>query len=112
MPFFTKFYELFYVNGVKTIPANIAVYITPISLAFWIMDDGHWNHGLVLNTQSFSTEGVSLLVSAINQNFGVSSYMRLEKKQPVIYIPKKDVSIIAEAVKEFMHPSTHYKLGL
>lgn len=38
--------------------------------------------------------------------------MRLEKKQPVIYIPKKDVSIIAEAVKEFMHPSTHYKLGL
>lgn len=40
MPFFTKFYELFYVvpssagQGVKTIPANIAVYITPISLAF------------------------------------------------------------------------------
>lgn len=34
MPFFTFYYELFYVNGVKTIPANIAEYLTVVSLAF------------------------------------------------------------------------------
>lgn len=33
-------YDIFVINGVKTIPANIADYLTPRSLAFWAMDDG------------------------------------------------------------------------
>lgn len=31
---FTEFYDLFYVNGIKTIPSNIGAYITPVTLAF------------------------------------------------------------------------------
>jgi hypothetical protein len=34
MPFFTFYYELFYVDGVKTIPSNIAQYLTPVAVAF------------------------------------------------------------------------------
>jgi hypothetical protein len=33
-------YDLFIVNGVKTIPANISYYLTPLALAVWSMDDG------------------------------------------------------------------------
>ena len=33
-------YDLFIVNGVKTIPANICYYLTPLALALWSMDDG------------------------------------------------------------------------
>ena len=34
IPFFTQFHDLFYVNGVKTIPANIGLYLTPVAVAF------------------------------------------------------------------------------
>ena len=54
---------------------------------------------------------VNLLVQTLNTNFGINSYLRLEHKLPTIYIPKKDVLVLATSVKPFMHPSTHYKLG-
>lgn len=112
IPFFTYYYELFYINGVKTIPSNIRSLLTPVAVAFWIMDDGHVNSGLTLNTQGFSIEGVNLLVARLNDNFNIHSYLRMEKDQPTIYIPKKDAAILAEVVLPYMHPSTHYKLGL
>lgn len=76
------------------------------------MDDGHWNRGLTFNTQGFSIEGVELLVKALNNNFCINSYLRMEKGQPTIYVPKGDVTILAAQVVSYMHPSTHYKLGL
>lgn len=112
LPFFTFYYELFYVNGVKTIPSNIGLYLTPVAVAFWIMDDGHWNRGLTLNTQGFSVQGVELLVIALNTNFGINSYLRFEGGQPTLYVRKHEVPILAKQVLPFMHPSTHYKLGL
>ena len=111
MPFFTFYYDLFYVNGIKTIPADISDYLTEVSLAFWIMDDGHLNGGLVLNTQGFTLDGVNLLVNALNFNFGLHSYMRYEDKLPVIYIPKGDLVHLKTLVFPHMHPSTYYKLG-
>lgn len=112
LPYLTRFYDLFYVNGVKTIPANIVEYLTPIAVAFWIMDDGQWNRGLVLNTQGFSTAEVQLLVDALNKNFGVNSYIPVEKGLPTIYVRKAEVPIIAKAVLPYMHPSMYYKLGV
>ena len=76
------------------------------------MDDGGLNNGLVLNTQGFSLAEVNLLVTALNTNFGVHSYMRYENKLPTIYITKNELTIIAQAVIPYMHPSTYYKLGL
>jgi hypothetical protein len=31
---------MFYKNGIKKIPSNIADYLTPLALAVWISDDG------------------------------------------------------------------------
>ena len=112
MPFFTYYYNLFYVNGVKTVPINIGSFLTAVSLAFWIIDDGHHNKGLVLNTQGFSIDGVNLLVSALNTNFGFHSYIRYEDKLPVIYIPVRDLPLLRTLVLSHIHPSTHYKLGI
>lgn len=57
-------------------------------------------------------QGVELLVKGIKTNFNVSSYLRMEKGQPTIYIPKKEVPVLAKAISPSMHPSTYYKLGL
>ena len=43
LPCFNEFYGLFYANGIKIVPTNIANYITPVSLAYWrrrLPDDG------------------------------------------------------------------------
>lgn len=44
LPCFNELYHLFYLSGKKkVIPSNIGDYLTHISLAFWICDDGSWN---------------------------------------------------------------------
>lgn len=49
------YYDLFYINGVKTVPINIADYLTPRAFAYWIMDDGSLGgKGLLLHTNSFT----------------------------------------------------------
>jgi hypothetical protein len=114
LPFFTVYYELFYVNGVKMVHLNIDSYLTAVSLAFWIQDDANLNGGLVLNTQCFHVNGVFLLVSALNNNFGLHAYIRYEKNsdQPILYIPKRDIPRLRELVLPYMHPWTNYKLGI
>jgi hypothetical protein len=43
LPCFNFLHGLFYPDGTKIIPQNIAELIKPIGLAFWLMDDGYWN---------------------------------------------------------------------
>jgi len=47
---------------VKIVPLIIQEFLTPISLAYWIMDDGEFcNGGLRLNTYGFKKEEIFLL---------------------------------------------------
>jgi hypothetical protein len=104
---------MFYPEGKKIIPSNIKFYLTPIALAQLIMDDGTWaKYGLVIQTNGFLVEDVNVLIVAINSNFGLNSYLRLENNQPIIYIGAKDIPTLKKIVLPFMHFSTHYKLGL
>jgi hypothetical protein len=40
LPCFNEFYNLFYLDGIKIVPQNIAELLTPIGLAYFISDDG------------------------------------------------------------------------
>ena len=65
----------------KTIPVNIADYLTPRSLAFWIMDDGQAvkRGGVTLCTDSFKSEQVSLLKQALENKFGITTSIHNKK---------------------------------
>ena len=68
LPCFNQLYETFYVNGKKIIPTNIAEILTPVSLAYWIMDDGGFTgSGLKLYTNAFSLDDLNLLVDALDK---------------------------------------------
>src|SRR3954451_5647233 len=57
LPFLTELHTLFYVNGVKVIPAFDIMFflLTPITLAHWTMGEVVWRgSGLTLGTDSFS----------------------------------------------------------
>lgn len=46
LPCFNYFKDIFYLNNIKIVPLNIYKLLTPIGLAFWIMDDGTYNKPL------------------------------------------------------------------
>jgi hypothetical protein len=45
------------------------------------MDDGTNNGGVVIQTDSYTIKEVELLISALNTNFGLISYIRFERKK-------------------------------
>ena len=71
----------------KTIPVNIADYLTPRSLAFWIMDDGNWTgNGILLHTNSFSKDDNLKLISILKTKFDINSNLRKKYNSYIIYI--------------------------
>ena len=116
-------YDLFYVNGVKVIKPELINYLTPMSLAYLIMDDGGWVSGsksVRIATNNFTKEEVELLKNMIETKFGLNCTIQLLSKKggntpkdkyslyfKVVSFPK-----LKELVLPYMHPSMKYKLGL
>lgn len=69
LPCFFELYNLFYHEGKKVVPSNIGDLFTPLSLAYWICDDGSYckkSRRVTFNTQSFTIEEVNLLAKILN----------------------------------------------
>ena len=116
LPCFNELYKLFYINGKKIVPLNIADLLTPISLAYWIMDDGSFTgSGLKLHTSAFSMKDLDLLIKALKNNFGIiatKNISKREKSQYDLYISKNQLPLVRELVTEYMHPEMLYKLNI
>jgi hypothetical protein len=108
-------YSLFYINGVKVVPSIIGDYMTPLTLAIWISDDGGWaGYGVKLSTHSFSLNDVELLVSVLKMKFDLNCTIQPvdSGKQHQIYIKADSVSTLRSLVLPYIHPSMYHKLGL
>lgn len=115
LPCFNYFRDLFYVDGFKIVPLNIYDLLTPISLAFWIMDDGtyHQRDGyLILCTDNFIHSDVYRLIYVLENKFKL--YCRTERKglSLRIAIKSKSMDTLRFIVKDHIHYSFLYKLGL
>lgn len=113
-PVFTELHNLFYRDGKKIVPQNIAdILQSPLSLAVWFMDDGGRRndcYGLFLNTLSFTrTEHESLQV-CLRDTFSLDSRLHWIQDGYRLYIPSKDARRFCEIVHPFMLPSMQYKL--
>jgi LAGLIDADG DNA endonuclease family len=106
-------------SGKKIIPRNIVDYLTPRSLAFWIMDDGQQvkRGGVTLCTDSFSSEEISILREALFKNFNLetSIHMKKGKNEALyerIYLKKDSFEEFKPALIEHMHDSMLYKINI
>ena len=71
LPVFNHFFNQFFAGGKKQIPDSIE--ITPITLAYWLMDDGSKSYNSVyFNTQQFREEDQHLLISKLSK-LGISA---------------------------------------
>ena len=102
----------------KTIPVNIADYLTPRSLAFWIMDDGQAvkKGGVTLCTDSFKSEEVSLLRQALENKFAITTSIHNKKGSTGnyyerIYINKSSLELLKPELKTHFHDSMLYKIN-
>jgi len=114
LPCFTEMYNLFYVNGVKVIPANIYDLLTPAALAHWIQGDGvARSHGLIICTDSYKVEDVAKLINVLKIRYNIDCILRFHSPtQPRITIRAKSMGILRKIVIPYMHDSMLYKLGL
>lgn len=111
---FTEIWDLFYVNGVKTIKNGlISDHLTVIGLAYWVMGDGSLNKDktMILHTQSYTQAENLILVNELNSKFGFNAKVVPHKnKYWVIRFSSTDSRKLSELIKPYIIPSMEYKL--
>ena len=111
---FNWFRENFYNLNVKKVPNNICNLLTPIGLAYWIMDDGsRQGSGLHISIYGFSNEDVNKLMFTLQNKFNLKCSIHYNRNnKPRIYIFKESMDCLIDLVKPFFIPEMLYKLGL
>lgn len=82
-------------TAIKKLPSNIAEYITPLSLAIWIMDDGSRSgKGLKLATNNFTYLECEILANILRKKFNliVSIHKTGHINQWNLYLHKISIS--------------------
>ena len=114
---FTSFswvHKLFYNKGRKVVPLNIHIYLTPLALAVWIMDDGGWtSYGIRIATNGFKLKEVELLQIVLKSKYNLETTIQniYIKDQYSLYIKKNSVNNLRNIVGPYVHSSMLYKLG-
>ena len=117
---FMWIYELFYKKGKKIVTLNIENYITPLTLAIWISDDGCFcpstsgRGGLRISCNSFRLEEVEYLTNILKTKFDLDCTIQTIylKDKYSIYIKKNSITRLENLILPYLHISMHYKLGL
>jgi len=111
-PLFNYYLDLFYVNNIKIIPANLGEILTARSLAYWAMDDGSkTGTGFRLNTQSYTKVENLLLIQILKDKFDLDCSLHLSgNNQQRIYIKTRSMLKFKDLVSPYFHESMMYKL--
>jgi LAGLIDADG DNA endonuclease family len=113
LPCFNELLDLFYPEGKKVVPKNIADLLTLEGLCFWICDDGYWyGNGVHLCTNAFTKEEVNLLVKALYDNYNLKCSICLGGSSVgfVIRISSKSVSHLQALLSPIMPPMMRHKI--
>nr|QWC53725.1 LAGLIDADG homing endonuclease [Rhizoctonia solani] len=106
LPCFNDIYNLFYLDGKKIIPLNIAELFTVYSLSYWLCDDGSFcktRSIVTLCTESFTLEEVTLLANTLNDKWDLNCYINKTNNNGYrIIIPRKSLSILQGLLKDIM----------
>ena len=103
-----------YKNGVKKIPDNIELYLTPLRLAIWIIDDGRRvGSGLKLCTNCFTFQECIQLSLILFNLYEIKSTVQSRgvPNQYIIYVWKESMPILQKLVRPYIVSTILYKLG-
>jgi hypothetical protein len=107
---FNFYRELFYVDGIKIIPTNLADHFTAVSLAYFYMDDGYKAvNGFFFCTECFSASELDIFLAILRDKFGLNASLHSNGR---VYIMDSSSDLFISLVKPHMLPLFYYKLGL
>ena len=114
---FAQFRKLFYDSaGKKVITRDIISYVTPLSIAVWLMDDGTRNKNVNIR---FATDGFSLAENQILQEMlyvkfdirsKVCEYTRHDKKFYYLSLNKENSIKLSNLIRDYVIDSMKYKI--
>lgn len=102
-------------SRIKIIPSNIREILTPVGLAYWIMDDAHYHKatgGVYLSTNCFSLVEVLLLVNLLKDKFNLKCKAHKSLEQHKIYLYPSQISKLRSLVTPYLHSTLKSKVGL
>jgi len=114
-----RFYNLFYENGKKVIRDELINYLTPRSLAFWIMDDGSSGKGqnkiyIRLHTEGFSEQENIKLQTMLKSGFDIRTkvckFTRNNKEYCYLSINKENTIKLSKLTNEYFIDCMRYKI--
>lgn len=104
-------------TNIKILPLDIQRYLNPITLAYWICDDGQQvkKGGITLCTDNYSLAEVEILIKALSDRYNLecSIHKKKGKSEKIynrIYIKKNSLNSIKSLIIPYVHKSFLYKL--
>ena len=101
-------------NNIKVIPSWFDEFLTPLSLAHWIMQDGSRQKGQGINiaTHSFTHEECVFLADLLNKKFNLKTSVVKTGTldQWKISVWKRSIVDLADIISPYTVPSMYYKL--
>jgi len=101
----------------KILPLDIEKYLNPITLAYWICDDGQQvkKGGITLCTDNYTLSEVELLIKALNKRYQAECTIHNKKGKSDriyhrIYIKKNSLESIKNIIIPHIHKSFLYKI--
>jgi len=108
---FNQLYDLFIIEGKKGIKEELYHYLSPISLAYWIMCDGLSNqYGLTLCTDNFTVKDTITLINILKLRFNLDCSLHYYSKYPRIYVKASSMNQLRLIVERHIIPFSQYKL--
>jgi hypothetical protein len=90
--------------------------VNPLSLAYWLCDDGSFSkstHIVILCTESFTLEEVTLLANTLNTKWDLKCYInKTNNGGSRIIIPRKSLPVLQALLAPVVPSMMFYQIGL
>lgn len=115
-PELTAWREIFYRGRKRLIPQDInKIFISPLSLAVWFMDDGclaSHKRSVTFCTHCFSEQGNKRLIDCLRRNFELKVNLNWDGNGFRLYVPVNNARNFVKLVSPYILPNMRYKLPL
>ena len=110
-----KFYDMFYVDGIKIIPDNLDMFMTPYALCIWFLDDGTLNSGTNhrIHTNCFTYEDQVKLKNLLKRCFDLEcKIIQRKDTQYILSFDRINTVKLSNIIEPYVIPTMEYKLRL